>query len=57
MLYQKPFLPTLDRLAEHPNAKNMFIMFHTNFNAPFDPVALSHRLDKFGSSEVKFCMV
>lgn len=53
VLYQKPFLPTLKRLAEHPNAKNMFVMFHTNFNAPFDPIALSDCLDKFGSSEVK----
>lgn len=53
VLYQKPFLPTLRRLAEHPNAKNMFVMFHTNFNADFDPVHLNDCLEKFGSCEVK----
>jgi len=53
VLYQKPFLPTLERLAEHPNAKNMFVMFHTNFNADFDPIKLNDCLEKFGSSEVK----
>ncbi len=53
VLYQKQFFPTLQKLAEHPNAKNIYVMFHTNFNAPFDPVALNECLEKFGSSEVK----
>ena len=53
VLYQKPFMPTLERLAQHPNAKNMFVMFHTNFNAEFDPIRLNECLEKFGSSEVK----
>ena len=53
VLYQKQFFPTLQKLAEHPNAKNIYVMFHTNFNAPFDPVSLNECLEKFGSSEVK----
>jgi len=32
VLYQKQFLPTLEKLSEHPNAKNIKIMFYTNFN-------------------------
>lgn len=48
VLYQKPFLPVLEALAEHPNAKNIQIVFHTNFNTDFDPVRLSNALSKFG---------
>jgi len=48
VLYQKQFLPTLEKLSEHPNAKNIKIIFHSNFNADFDPKALSFLLKKFG---------
>jgi len=48
VLYQKQFLPTLEKLSEHPNAKNIKIIFHSNFNADFDPEALSFLLKKFG---------
>lgn len=47
VLYQKQFFPTLERLAQHPNAHNMMIMFHSNFNADFDPVTLSKLLANF----------
>ena len=52
VLYQKQFFPTLERLAEHPNASNMLIMFHSNFNANFDPVTLSNLLIKFKKSVI-----
>ena len=48
VLYQKQFLPTLEKLSEHPNAENIKIIFHSNFNADFDPEALSFLLKKFG---------
>ena len=48
LLQQKQFLPTLEKLSEHPNAQNIKIIFHSNFNADFDPVALSFLLKKFG---------
>lgn len=47
VLYQKQFMPTLDRLSEHPNAKNMKIIFHTNFNADFQVFELSMLLANF----------
>ena len=50
VLYQKQFFPTLEKLSEHPNAANMLILFHSNFNADFDPVKLSNLLQKFGKS-------
>lgn len=50
VLYQKQFFPTLEKLSQHPNAKNMLVMFHSNFNADFDPVALSNLLQFFGKS-------
>ena len=50
VLYQKQFFPTLEKLSEHPNASNMLILFHTNFNADFDPEKLSKCLQKFGKS-------
>jgi MoaA/NifB/PqqE/SkfB family radical SAM enzyme len=50
VLYQKQFFPTLRKLAEHPNAKNMKVMFHSNFNTDFDPVELSNLLQNFGKS-------
>ena len=52
VLYQKQFFPTLERLADHPNASNMLIMFHSNFNADFDPVTLSNLLIKFKKSVI-----
>lgn len=50
VLYQKQFFPTLQKLAEHPNAKHMLVMFHSNFNADFDPLELSNLLQNFGKS-------
>lgn len=52
VLYQKQFFPTLTKLAEHPNAANMAIMFHSNFNTDFDPKKLSNLLQKFGKSHI-----
>lgn len=48
VLYQKQFFPCLEKLAEHPNAKNMWIFFHSNFNAKFDPNKLYELLKPFG---------
>ena len=36
VLYQKQFFPCLELLNKHPNAKNLWISFHTNFNAKAD---------------------
>lgn len=47
VLYQKQFFPCLELLAEHPNAQNISIGFHTNFNAKFDPIELSRLLEPF----------
>ena len=52
VLYQKQFFPTLEKLSEHPNARRMLVMFHTNFNADFDPIRLSNLLQKFGLSRI-----
>lgn len=52
VLYQKQFFPTLEKLSEHPNARFMLVMFHTNFNADFDPIKLSNLLQKFGISRI-----
>jgi len=52
LLYQKQFFPTLKKLSEHPNAKNIKISFHTNFNADFDVAVLSEHLECFGSSAI-----
>ena len=48
VLYQKQFFPTLNKLSQHPNAKNMKIIFHTNFNADFQVFELSRLLENFG---------
>jgi MoaA/NifB/PqqE/SkfB family radical SAM enzyme len=48
VLYQKQFLPTLEKLAEHPNAENIEILFHTNFNVKVDLKKLHDILLKFG---------
>ncbi len=47
VLYQKQFFPCLDKLSNHPNAKNIYLTFHTNFNTDFDPVRLAELLSKF----------
>jgi len=52
VLYQKQFLPTLEKLTEHPNVKNMKIMFHTNFNADFDANKLGKLLENFNSVQI-----
>ena len=52
LLYQKQFFPTLRKLADHPNAKNMLISFHTNFNADFSVEELTEVLSPFGSSAI-----
>ena len=50
VLHQKQFFPCLKLLAQHPNSKNIFVSFHSNFNANFDPKELSHLLEPFGES-------
>ena len=50
LLYQKQFFPTLEKLALHPNAKNIKISFHTNFNADFSIEKLCEVLKPFHSS-------
>jgi len=52
VLYQKQFFPTLRKLAEHPNAKNIHLSFHTNFNADFSVTELSDVLSFFGKSTI-----
>ena len=52
LLYQKQFFPTLKKLTEHPNSKNIEISFHTNFNADFDVIELSDLLEPFGKSSI-----
>jgi MoaA/NifB/PqqE/SkfB family radical SAM enzyme len=56
VLYQKQFLPCLKRLANHPNAKNIAIAFHTNFNAKFKPEELSKLLEPFGKSIIQISL-
>lgn len=53
VLYQKQFFPTLEALSKHPNAKNILLFFHTNFNAEFDVERLSELLSRFGRSKIK----
>ena len=52
LLYQKQFFPTLEKLSLHPNAKNMKISFHTNFNADFSVSKLCEVLKPFYSSSM-----
>ena len=52
VLIQKQFWKTLELLADHPNAKEMFMTFYSNFNADADYVKLSDKLSKFGSSDI-----
>jgi len=53
VLYQKQFFAVLEKLAEHPNAENIEIFFHTNFNAKFDVERLNDMLRPFGASTIK----
>jgi MoaA/NifB/PqqE/SkfB family radical SAM enzyme len=50
VLYQKQFFPCLRKLANHPNAENILLSFHSNFNAKFDPIELSKLLKPFGKA-------
>ena len=53
LLYQKQFFPTLKKFAEHPNAKNINISFHSNFNSPnLDIMKLSDLLEPFNTSSI-----
>lgn len=47
VLNQKQFFYFLKLLASHPNADKLFIGFHTNFNANFNPKELSELLEPF----------
>jgi MoaA/NifB/PqqE/SkfB family radical SAM enzyme len=47
VLYQKQFFPCLELLAKHPNAQNISLTFHSNFNAKFNPEELSRLLQPF----------
>jgi len=48
VLYQKQFFPCLDLLSYHPNASNLWISFHSNFNAKADLKKLYELLKEFG---------
>lgn len=50
LLYQKDFYKVLNMLSFHPNAENIELTFHTNFNANFDIEKLSHLLSNFKKS-------
>jgi MoaA/NifB/PqqE/SkfB family radical SAM enzyme len=52
VLHQKQFFPFLRLLAQHPNSKNIFVSFYSNFNATFNPVELSQLLEPFGESQI-----
>jgi MoaA/NifB/PqqE/SkfB family radical SAM enzyme len=52
VLYQKQFFHCLSFLKDHPNAKNMNVTFHSNFNVDFDPKKLSDLLANFKSSKI-----
>lgn len=47
VLYQKQFFPCLDLLSKHPNGSNLWISFHTNFNAKADLKRLHELLIRF----------
>lgn len=50
VLNQKQFFLFLKLLANHPNAKQLIIGFHTNFNANFDPKELHELLKPFATA-------
>ena len=47
VLYQKQFFPCLELLAKHPNASNIRICFHSNFNAKANIARLWELLQPF----------
>lgn len=51
-LYQKQFFHALRKLKKHPNADNIHISFHTNFNANFNITELSDYLSYFRESTI-----
>lgn len=46
-LFQKQFWHCLEKLTKHPNAKNIVLTFHSNFNTDCDIEKLSFLLNKF----------
>ena len=50
VLHQKQFYPCLELLSKHPNAKNLEVTFHTNFNAKFNEKRLAELLNLFGTA-------
>jgi len=52
VLYQKQFFHCLNFLKDHPNAKNMDVTFHSNFNVNFDAQELSNLLSNFKTSRI-----
>lgn len=52
VLYQKQFFPCLELLGKHPNAANIKICFHSNFNTKFDPVRLFELLSVFNKVNI-----
>ena len=56
VLFQKQFFPCLEKLASHPNASNILITFHSNFNTKFDPIKLSKLLEPFADSHIKMSL-
>jgi len=49
---QKQFIPCLELLSKHPNAENIHISFHTNFNTDFDAKKLWEYLTPFKETTV-----
>ena len=49
---QKQFYPCLELLAKHPNAENIAVSFHTNFNTDFNILDLHRRLTPFKKSVI-----
>lgn len=46
-LFQKQFWYALEKLTQHPNAKNITLTFHTNFNTECDIEYLNNLLSNF----------
>jgi MoaA/NifB/PqqE/SkfB family radical SAM enzyme len=53
VLYQKQFFPCLELLAIHPNAFNIRICFHSNFNAKADMSRLYTLLQPFSKDRIR----
>ena len=53
-LYQKQLWNMLDKLKDHPNAKNIRINITSNFNVPnCNYIELSNKLSNFGQSNIR----